>query len=526
VTDTGSPDGADTATPHPGQAGIHRRLVMGWSNKLVGLGISFGEQFLLVPVFLIFWGPELYGDWLVLFSAAGMIALIDFGLQTYYANAFQMAISRDDQEAFHRLLHQASALYIALIAIALPLIGLVAYAGGPATSMNLQTVGIETASTTFLLLLLFFLANIPLGAVMAIYRAHGHFATGIMVGNISRLLLVGAIALTLYAGSGPVVLAMVFMAILTGNWVAVMVHQKRRYRGLRYGLTWPDRTARQELFRIAPFYAIVPAAMMLTIHGTIVMISALGAAGQAIVTFTALRTLTGVARQSMDQLLQVTGAEFARQFAQDDTAGLAALYDFVGRMAGGLCGALAGLITVIAPPFLLIWTVGKVPFDPQVFWPLLAVAALAGPSIAGYAVLHCVNRPQGMAGAYGASSCLTLGLCLILIPEMGAAGAAWSVLIAEIGVLSLIIPRATAKIVGGSFITRIASTQLFALTAFSISAASAWLAQRLIGSDSLIQIVAIGLLWCLMVTPPLYYLVFEKGKRRWIADRIRTAISK
>lgn len=512
---------SDPRPAPPGQEGIHRRLVVGWANKLVGLGINFGEQFLLVPVFLIFWGPERYGDWLVLFSAAGMIALLDFGLQTYYANAGQMALSRGNHEAFHRLLHQASALYALLIGIALSIIAIAAYAGRWGNILNLQIIGPETASAIFLLLLMFFLASLPMGVVMAIYRAHGHVATGIVVANISRLVLVGAVALTLWAGGGLYSLATVYIAVVAGNWAAVTMHQKRRYPTLRHGIIWPDRTARRELLKIAPLYAVVPAALMLTIHGTIVLISTLAAAGQAVVAFATLRTLTGVARQAMDQLLQVTGAEFARQFAQDDTSALATLYDFVSRLAGGVCGALAGLIAIIAPAFLAIWTLGKVPFDPAIFWPLLATAGLAGPSIAGYAVLHHVNRPRGMAGAYGASGALTLILCLLLIPRMGAAGAAWAVLIAEVAVLSLVIPNHAAKIVGGSFMARFARTQLCALGAFTISAAGAWGALTLIGGETLVRLILVGFLWGALVTIPLFFLLFDGDKRRWIADRLR-----
>lgn len=505
----------------PSQEGIHRRLVVGWTNKLLGLGINFGEQFLLVPVFLIFWGPERYGDWLVLFSAAGMIALIDFGLQTYYANAFQMALSRGEQNTFHRLLHQATALYAALVAVALPLILLAGYSEGWQSIIKLQVVGMETASTTILLLLVFFLANIPFGAVMAVYRAHGHFATGVMVSNVSRLALVGAIAMTLWLGGGYYVLASVYMSVLAGTWIGVTVHQSGRYETLRHGIAWPDPPALRELIKVAPLYAVVPAAMMITIHGTIVLISALAAAGQAVVAFATLRTLTGVARQAMDQFLQVAGAEFSRQFAQDDTRALTALYDFVSRLAGGVCGALAGLIAVVAAPFLSLWTIGKIPFDAAIFWPLLATAGLAGPSIAGYAVLHCVNRPQGMAGAYAASGCLTLVLCLTLIPEMGAAGAAWSVLVAEVAVLSMIVPKHAANIVGGSALARIVSTQLFALIGFAVSGACAWGASLLIGSDTLTQLILIGLSWTVLVSIPLFFLLLEPDKRRWLVDRLR-----
>ena len=76
---------ANTTTPTPtppgsqNQEGIHRRLVQGVAGKAVGTAIIFGEQILLVPVFLLFWTPGQYGDWLVLLSTAGFIGLLDIG---------------------------------------------------------------------------------------------------------------------------------------------------------------------------------------------------------------------------------------------------------------------------------------------------------------------------------------------------------------------------------------------------------------------------------------------------------------
>jgi hypothetical protein len=106
----------------PGQAGIYRRFVLGGAGKIVSLSIQFGEQFLLVPVFLLLWGADRYGDWLVLMSAAGFVGLVDMGLQAYLSNALQMIWARDERAAFQRTLKTGLGIYALIIAIVAPLV--------------------------------------------------------------------------------------------------------------------------------------------------------------------------------------------------------------------------------------------------------------------------------------------------------------------------------------------------------------------------------------------------------------------
>jgi O-antigen/teichoic acid export membrane protein len=323
-----------------------------------------------------------------------------------------------------------------------------------------------------------------------------------------------------------VTLGLVYIASIAASWAAMIAHQRRRYPDLRYGLSWPDRGALKDLFAVAPLYAVAPTAMLVTTHATIIMISALAAAGTAVVMYTTMRTLTAVARMVMDQIMHVTGVEIARQFAENDARALTTLYSFIARLAGGVCGALAGLIAVIGPPFLAIWTVGKIPFDAAIFWPLLGAAGLAGPSIAGVSVLLFINRPGGMARAYAIAGGVTVGLCLLLIPSLGAAGAAWAVLIAETCILSVIIPIQTAKIVGGSPARVISHIQGVAAVSFATSGAGAWLALFLAGGESLTGLILTGAIWAALASAPLYFLIFNRSRRKWIADRLRDSLGR
>lgn len=513
------------ATDPQGQAGIKRRLITGTAGKVMTLAINFGEQILLVPVFLHFWGPDRFADWTVLIAAAGTVTLLDMGLQNYYGNGLQLALSRGDKSGFARMLRQAVGLYMALSAIALVLILSVGWSIDWRAALNLSAAAAENESAILILLAVHFVGMVPFGIGNSVYRAHNDFTLSIMVGNLLRLTLITMIVAGLAAGITAVGLAVLHIIVAVLGWIAMITHQRRRYPDLQYGVGWLDRTDWRDLLSVAPLYALVLAAIMLTTHGTIFLVAGLAAEGSvAALIYRTLRTLIGMVRLIPDQIMHVTGVEIARQYAQQDSKSLETTYQFFSRFAGGLCGAFAGMLVFIAPAFFPIWTLGDLDFDYAVFWPLLAAAALAGPSLAGMSVLFFINRPAGMAGAHIASGVVTLVLCLILIPQFGAAGAGWAVLAAEAGVLSTAIPWQTAKIIGGNAFKMIGLTYTFTGIAFILSAASAWAGIRLFGGATLESLIMAGCVWMVLITGPLFMILLNRAQRGWVYGQVQTRL--
>jgi O-antigen/teichoic acid export membrane protein len=259
--------------------------------------------------------------------------------------------------------------------------------------------------------------------------------------------------------------------------------------------------------------------MALTIHGTVLLISALASSGATIGAYNTIRTLTSLGKHVTSEFLQVLGVEGARQYAQEDWGTLSRLYKFVSHVSGCCCGFLGGFIAIIGPPFFSLWTIGKLTFSGDVFWPLLASTACAGPSLAGVAILYFINKPRGMVTAHIAGGLTVTLLCLVLIPKLGAAGAAWAILIAESCILSIVLPFYGARIVRENTVRQILIGQAFAGTAFSISAGIAWLVLNLTGSDDLLSIILAGILWMILIAPAVYFRAFRESERDWIISR-------
>lgn len=520
MSDADDADASEAAAQ--GQAGIHRRIATGIASKVVSIGLVFGEQLMLVPVFLLYWGPEKYGHWLVLFSTAAFLSLADIGLQNYYSNALHHARSRNENDRFRRLLQQSMTIYLLIIALVGSASLAVFLAIDWDEALNIGLLFASSAPLVLCLLGLYFLVVMPMGVLIAIHRAHGNFSRAINAGNTYRAALIAAIAATLSLGGGPLSVASIYILVTLGFYTAFLRRIHQHYGPtVTFGLSWPDSAAMRDLLHTAPLFALVPLSMMLTINGTVILIAGLAGSGAVVVAYTTIRTLTGIVRTVAADLTQVAGVEIARQHAQEEFEAIGRLYQFIARLAGSSCGILAGLMAIIGPPFLEFWTVGKVVFAPQIFWPLLAAAALAGPSSAGVSVLIFINRPQGLALGYILSGLAVILLCLVLIPHLGASGVAWAILAAEIGVLGIVIPLKTSQVVSISAVQQIAVTQFHALLGFAVSATAASAAIALTGQKSITALVVAGMLWVAIAGVPVFFLLFDKGKRHWILKTLR-----
>tara|TARA_Y100001936_G_scaffold254181_1_gene326743 strand:- start:13590 stop:15173 length:1584 start_codon:yes stop_codon:yes gene_type:complete len=526
VTAAEAPPPEDSSPSPQTQAGIHRRLVQGFAGKAIGTAIIFGEQILLVPIFLLFWSPTVYGDWLVLLSTAGFIGLLDLGLNAYYSNALQQTLARGERENFLVLVRQGGFIYATIFVIGIVVVFLAAHSVSWPSLLNLKSISDLTAVQILCLLAGYFLLMIPFGFINSIYRAYGEFVVSVMVMNLQRIGLITIIIAVLAIGAPATYLALVYFVIACLAWVIVLCHQKRRYPDLKFGISLPDRKGFRAAFSIGPAYAVVPAAMALTIHGTILLISALASSGATIAAYNTIRTLTGFAKHVTAEFMQVLGVEGARQYAQEDWDALSRLYRFVSRVTGCCCGFLGGLIAIIGPPFFSIWTLGKLSFTGEIFWPLLGSTVFAGPSLAGVAILYFINKPRGMVTAHVASGVAVTVLCLILIPQLGAAGAAWAVFFAEVFMLSVIIPFFAAKIVRENPFRQIFLGQIFAVSAFVLSGAAAWLAIKIVGEESLIFLIFAGLLWVILISPAVYFLAFRESERNWIHSRLKNLLGR
>lgn len=485
----------------PAEPGLARRLALGFGAQGMTLVLLTLLQFLLVPAFLSAWPTALYADWLVLYAAAGLLSLADFGLQGYFTNALRLAWACGRAARFHRVLGTGLAAYALLVAA---LAGTVLAAGAAADLPALLGVtALAEASAVLLLLALSTILLLPRGLVAAVYSARGAFGRETGLGLCLYAGQFIAQAAALLAGGTPLMVAAAHgAASLVLGWGLLLLDLRRRHPDV---LPVPRRPRRMEWRRLgarAPLYGLSLAASVLLLHVPVMALGRLAPPAEAVVAFTTMRTFVGLPRQAALFLSIAAGLEMARQHVRGDRDGTIRLHAATARLTGGLAGLLSGLVLGIGPVFFSLWTHGGLAFDAPLAMIFLGAVVLMAPAHGAWGFLRHTEHARPVAAAHLAQVALAIPLCLMLVPRFAASGAALAVAVAELLTQGLYLLPAMARLVKMPLPALAGRTYGMTLACLALGYGAARAAEALVAPAGLAGLTGMAVLWGGLAVPP------------------------
>jgi O-antigen/teichoic acid export membrane protein len=412
----------------------------------LGLLISFADRVLVLGLLLRAWGPQIYSEWVVLLSYAGLLALGEFGLNAYYGNVWQQVSATGDTERFRRMV--SVALYCSATVAAV--LGLLALA--LLVSLDLPTIlSIKSLSRTDAMMVLVLigaavLSRIVRGAVSQIYRGRQAFALGTM---IDLVFPGGTVILTIAAallGAGPVILAGIYFACdLIAGWCVMLWDLSRRWPDLHFRPSLPTGTEVRQITRHVKWLAVQQAGPVAWLQIPVILLGQAGVTGSALISFVILRTLVNFAR-SLGTFLSIgAGVEIAHVHHAGRTEDATRHLVTVGGVLSVLTAAIAVGVALLGAPFVTLWTGRPDLFDPYIAAWLLAAAAIAAPTVPLVWHLILVNAPRPASIALLAQLTIGLSACWVLVPQYGAPGAAAGLAVGEVFAMGAVLPAMAAR---------------------------------------------------------------------------------
>jgi hypothetical protein len=79
------------------QAGLKAKLLRNLGANAYGQAITILIQLVSVPLYLHYWGKQLYGEWLILSAIPAYLALSDIGFASVTANDMTMRVANGDR---------------------------------------------------------------------------------------------------------------------------------------------------------------------------------------------------------------------------------------------------------------------------------------------------------------------------------------------------------------------------------------------------------------------------------------------
>ncbi len=414
------------------------------ANALSQVINTFG-QVVAVPIFLYFWGRDLYGEWLLLSTIPAYFAMNDVGFAGAGATDMTVLVARNDRaaaiEVFQSIWILTSATSLLLLFALVPLL-----IWAPLDSwLNITLLTHQRSALIIQLLLLQTTVSQQIGLLQAGFRSEGAAALGQNWSNATRfgelILTMGTIA----AGGEPLLVAGVMLLTRLAGSILMRVHLYRICPWLVFG--W--RHARfQQVRRLAgPAFAFMafPLGHALKNQGIVIVIGRfLGPGG--VVAFTTARTLTNAVFQLMGIIHLSVWPEMSAAFGAGNLHLAKGLHRHSCRASFWL-----SLVSVTGLFFLggwiyRMWTRGNVELNQPLFYVLLIVIIANSLWYTSSMVPMAINRHQRTALWYLTGTGLALALAMWMLPRWGLAGAGSALLAIDVVMILHVLPNSLALV--------------------------------------------------------------------------------
>ena len=423
---------------------VARRLIGSFGASVLGPAVTIFIQLVNVPIMLRTWGPELYGEWLILSAAPTYLLLSDLGFGNVAGSDMTMRVNAGDRAGALETFQSTQALVALTSLIIATLLAIVVIFLPVHRMLHLSALSPVETRNTLALLSLNSLIVLQWSTIMAGYRATQRYAVGMLYTNLIRIVEGASIWVVLFSHLRPTAVAAIMLGISAAGTAGLMLQHWRQCPWLSFGFVHARWIRIRRLSRPAFAYMAIPAGNALTTQGMTMMVGiVLGPAAVAI--FNPMRTLSRVVLQLSNAVQNSVWPELSAAFGRQDWQLARNLHRAACQFAL-VCAILVSAVLALAGPRVFaVWTHGQLVLDRPAFY-LLLLAALAYVAWnASSAVPLAANRHQRLALLYLVCSAASLGLSGTLTRHLGLPGAAFASLLCD-GVMAVYVVRVSNRL--------------------------------------------------------------------------------
>ncbi|MEQ1770195.1 MAG: hypothetical protein ABL879_10170 [Devosia sp.] len=399
------------------------------AGRLLRAGMALGAnnvgtvivQLLTVPALIHAWQPGLYGEWLLLSTVLGYLAMSDLGLTSVAHNRIDAACARGDTAAASRSF-LASLIILGVAVGGVLLIVVVAAALFGATMWDaLPAMPAGEARLTLGLLLVDGVLLVGYSHVVNLLRSVQRVAeltTWQSAFRLSGMLAVPAVALL---GGRPWAAALASLLVHAAFFFALVVRLRGKVTWLRLLGTMFDRSEAKTLARLMATFALLPASTALYLQGALIVVGAL-LGPVAVALYSTMRTFTRLITQFVPIAGSAMWSELAHANASGDRVGVARMARLLLWVTPAVVFGLVAVYAIGGETFYQAWTGKKFTFDHWLFVWLIAQASVLALATTLEVLILSVNQHARYAVLYLLTTAAGLVLGYMLVPAVGLAG--------------------------------------------------------------------------------------------------------
>lgn len=392
--------------------------------------ISIGQHLVLVPLFLHYWGPETYGEWLTLTAIPAVLALSDLGLATAFSNEFVIRFAASKMQSASNLFKTGLAFLILTFFLAIILGSLSLYIALENHWLSKLTVGESVAIQVLAFLGTTRVIAFFAGIYEAFYRVTRNAHLYMFYSALASALQVLAGILVLVTGHGVVCYAVSQSVVTLALTVFLCKNGRSLVPQLPPGTLIRDKNELYSLARKGISYMLVPFQQALSLQGTIIVIR--GIIGpEAVALFGTLRTLSNTAVQGLSIATTSLFPELQLSIAEKNSKQAHRLYS-LGILISFFIGLLASLVLAfIGIELYEAWTRGVLQPSYSLWLVFLLMLLLRSLWWPASIVFTAANKPEVFTLVGFIAALVGIVLSWILASSYGLLGVAFGCVLME-----------------------------------------------------------------------------------------------
>jgi O-antigen/teichoic acid export membrane protein len=420
-----------------------------------GTLINTLDKLATVPLFIFFWGVDLFGEWLILRAIPSYLAVAELGFATAAANRMSvLLIHNRHQQALSYF--QSTFWVLAAVSLVLVVVVSILFVLGDAREVFNFSSDVDYDLLTVVMLMLgYTLLVFQTQLLSAAYRSVGRYVSAAFITyNIRALEICLLVVVVLFGGGICDAALSYFLVRLTGIvYMASLLLWRERW--LRYGFSQAKLSTIKEMLPDAAGFFAFPFGQAMSLQGGVFILAYLSSPA-LVALFSASRTMSRTVVQLGMQINRSVWPELTRLCAAGNREQAKIVY-FIAAGSFFWLGIVAGITLLALSPYIFeIWTAGEMQSDSFLFALLITSALLNGFWYSALSILAATDNHKKVGFMYVMLSSSSMLLAYWLGVIYMDIGVAVAILVSE-ALMMLIVVYSSLKEVKASFSELVAS---------------------------------------------------------------------
>ncbi|MEM6319846.1 MAG: hypothetical protein AAF960_19390 [Bacteroidota bacterium] len=408
--------------------------------------LQIAQQLLLIPFFLSYWGAEYYGEWLTITVFPTILNLSNVGLGTAASNSFVLRFIAQDFAGAKRV-YRAGFIFVT-ISILVGCIGglILIYLLTSNDILSQLSIPLIEAQKVISILILSRLFNFYYPLLESRYLIARKADVAMNVRNLFAFLKIVLFSILLVYGFKMLALALVDLCItvfaLLVNYM-ITINNLNRLKSIKIENILIEF---KEILLKGISYMLNPFWQAMFFQGTTLIVRGLLGA-ESVTLINTARTLSRTVSQLLILVHLSIFPEIQFEFGAKNFGRVQKIIQIALALVG--IASLSGvfILGIIGPYFYEIWTQGKLEVPSSVWWLLLIGVIFNTQWWTASVIFRASNQPRILAVTGTVGVVIVLSLSYFLTNTFGLDGMATSMLLMEIIMAIVIIPK-TCQIIG------------------------------------------------------------------------------